>query len=862
MNDGTTDPTHCAIWAKTFPCGGIKSLPAHLLDVAAVAWELQARNPARVDREARAVGIDPDTLLRLRVWLAAIHDLGKCSAAFQSKSRDRVHWPEALLGPFRQPKDPGHWRSTATLLRHRAIWPLLLEALPAVPPEAMKTLLNASAGHHGRPPDDADWSRPVEPVIGQAALAIARRIFSDITGIVPPPSDLSLSREQSKVLSWQTSGLITVADWVGSDAEIFGPASPGDLGAYFVAAREVARKALAIKGLLPLAPTDTPGLRAVAPEIGAPRPMQCWADQVDLPLGPCLAVIEDVTGSGKTEAALALASRMIAAGKGEGIYFALPTEATANAMFDRLATAHRGFFAAGAKPSLVLAHGRAHLSEPFAKVTRAPDASAEAQCNAWIADHRRKAFFAHVGAGTIDQAFLAILRKRHLTLRQFGLAGRVLIVDEAHAYDAYMEEELTRLLALHESAGGSAIVLSATLPRCKRRSISRVYRADFEPEQANFPLATIAARSGTSETPIGTAATSHRRVEVRRVDSAESMHFNAAQAARNGAAVLVLRNAVDEAVASAEALRSVGLPVDLFHARFAYVDRERIERRVLARFGKDGTARSRAGQVLIATQVVEQSLDVDFDVIFTDLAPIDLMIQRAGRLWRHDRHGRAVAAPTLHVLSPGPALGATVDWLAPCLGAGAHVYHDPGVMWRSARALFGAGCIETPSGLRALIEAVYGPDAEALPERFERAMRGAEGADQGNRACARFNTIELAEGYGPALGDLPKNQEIGTRLGDDVRVVRLARLAGETVVPWAEGPQEWARSELRVRLKWLRGKAEPPDLSLALAAARADWPGWDDALIGVVDARGALLLEGGSCCLRYDRDLGLIREAG
>lgn len=847
-----------AIWAKTFPSGATKPLVVHLLDVAAVARELQDASPARLAREAVAADIDPINLRDLRVWLAALHDLGKCSVAFQSKSTDRLHWPEALLGEFRRPNDPGHWRSTATLLKHPSIWPRVRALMSGVNAQTIKNLLPASVGHHGRPPDEGDWTRLVEPAIGAASVPIALQIFDEVSAVVPPPINLVLTRQTALYLSWQASGLVTVADWVGSDADFFGPGRIADLTDYYDEARQIARRALAAKGLMPSAPAPKPGLAAVAPEITTPHPMQTWAQTVALPEGSCLAIIEDVTGSGKTEAALTLASRMIAAGKGEGLFLALPTEATANAMFDRLEVAHRGLFAPGASPSLVLTHGRAALSEPFLKVRTAPPDTAEAQCNDWIADHRRKAFFADVGAGTIDQAFLAILQKRHLTLRQYGLAGRILIVDEAHAYDAYMEEELAQLLSLHTLSGGSAIVLSATLPQAKRAAMIKAYAASGAPQSDAFPLATLAARSGVIETPVAPASSGRRKVTVRRVASAEDMHVRAAEAARAGAAVLVMRNAVDAATASMAALRELGCETDLFHARFAHVDRAAIERRVLDRFGKRGTGAGRAGQVLVATQVVEQSLDVDFDVIFSDLAPVDLLVQRAGRLWRHARDGRPVPAPVLRVLSPEPTGDVPAEWLEPVLGAGAYVYRNPGVMWRSARAIFGAGRIVTPDGLRELIEAVYGPGAAPLPPGLERRALEAEGTEMGDRAQAGFNTIDLAAGYG-VLGDLPKDQEIGTRLGEEVRILRLARLDGGEVRPWAEGPQGWARSELKVRSSWLCDLREPPELGRGLAKARADWPDWDRSTIAVVKENGKLFLEG-KTLLRYDRQLGLRRE--
>ncbi len=171
--------------------------------------------------------------------------------------------------------------------------------------------------------------------------------------------------------------------------------------------------------------------------------MQSLTESLDLSDGPQLVLIEDATGSGKTEAAILLAARMMAAGRGEGIFVALPTMATANAMHKRLQNAIDALFERGVngeqEPSLIFAHGKAALSRDLSNLSSAPLANGEpstaATCNAWIADDRRRAFFADVGAGTIDQAFLTVLPKKHLTLRQYAFAGRILIVDEAHCFD-------------------------------------------------------------------------------------------------------------------------------------------------------------------------------------------------------------------------------------------------------------------------------------------------------------------------------------------------------------------------------------------------------------------------------------------
>ncbi|MFV0361291.1 CRISPR-associated helicase Cas3' [Tropicimonas sp.] len=858
------------IWAKTFETG-VKSLPAHLLDVAAVMAELNSALPDRLAREAAVVGLPAETLGQLRVALAALHDLGKCSDAFQGLRADLCSEP--LVFPSAVPRIR-HWRLTARLFACGDLAPVLDRLFPALDGDDLAALLAPSAGHHGQPPAPDDWAwrghHPVQEALRIAAAQIAVAVL-DAAGIEPLEiSDPALIR----LISWQSAGLVTLADWVGSDAEFFGPGDPSDLPSYFREMRLVARAALAAKGLLPGLPNPGPGLAAISPEAAAdPRPMQRWAETVALPEGPCIAVIEDITGSGKTEAALVLAARMMAAGKGEGLYFALPTEATANAMFERLVRAHRGLFAGGCLPSLVLAHGHAAMNAPFRTVRNADPDSAEAQCNDWIADHRRKAFFADVGAGTVDQALLAVLPKRFSALRLAGLAGRVLIVDEAHAYDAYMGIELQRLLEAHALAGGSVIVLSATLPQRRRVDLVSAFtgaaggltavnsgggvapRTVELTDVNHFPLATLAARHHRSAEHI--PAASERTVRVARATSREAVAADALAAAGQGAAVLVLCNAVDEAIAMAARLPGA----ELFHARFAICDRQEIEARALTRFGKTGQGRE--GRILVATQVVEQSLDVDFDVIFTDLAPVDLLIQRAGRLWRHPRGARPLPEPVLHVLSPAPDETVGAGWLDPVLGKAAAVYRDPAVMWRSAQAVFGAGRIVAPGapgvagGLRSLIEAVYGDAPAPVPPGLERGATEAEGDSHGASTLARLNTVTLDAGYG--AHPVTAEQEIGTRLGEAVTVRRLARLERGRAVPWAPGPdQAWPRSEIAIRRKWLAGLEPAPEVADAAAAARADWRDWEpDVAIVADDGQVMLQDDAGQRPLRYDRVMGL-----
>jgi CRISPR-associated endonuclease/helicase Cas3 len=239
----------------------------------------------------------------------------------------------------------------------------------------------------------------------------------------------------------------------------------------------------------------------------------------------------------KTEAALILAHRLIAAGRASGLYVGLPTMATANGLYARLGLAYRNLFTEGAHPSLVLAHAGAVIDPTFRQSVLAYDADdgAAAQCSAWLADNRRAAFLAQVGVGTVDQAILAILASTHQSLRLTGLAQRVLVIDEAHAYDAYMGQEIVRLLEAHAQLGGSAIVLSATLPHDLRSRLIAAYRGHLPEPSPSYPLATVqCVGNAVTETPVEPRPENVRSVSVRFVGTVGEGDLIALEAARSG----------------------------------------------------------------------------------------------------------------------------------------------------------------------------------------------------------------------------------------------------------------------------------------------------------------------------------------
>lgn len=821
-----------ALWPGKSPqSDGGPAHPAayHMLDVAAVAEVLIAPfdlPPAR--RDALIV-------------LAALHDLGKIGAGFRAMLETGAVQPRGR-----------HWEMTEVLLRHHA--PLLAEILDA-DRFIRGPLFAATAGHHGRPPQ-MDLSNPGNlDAIGADAQADSAALIRAFAGFWPGASLAGMTMAEAKTLSWWLPGFIAAADWVGSNTGWFAPRAPDlALADYLDLARAAALTAVNEAGLLPPAPATTPLLK------DGLRPMQHACTQVGLAPGPMLAIIEDETGTGKTEAALILAQRMMAAGKGRGVYFALPTTATADAMFGRARDIVCAMFTA--PPSLTLAHGRAALNQQYRDI-QIPFATAtdEPVCTEWLADNRRRALLGTVGVGTIDQALLAILPTRFNTLRQFALSSKILIVDEVHEMgEPYMAAELAQLLRAHRAAGGSAILLTATLPLAQRRALLAAWGAEDGGEADDstaqpYPALTVAGRApqgGFSQVtgPRGV-------VGVTRLATPDDAVALLADAAGQGAACLWVRNAVDDAIAAVEALRNAGVAAELLHARFALADRLRHEGAALARFGKNGAGR--AGRVLVATQVVESSLDLDFDVMVSDLAPVAALIQRAGRLWRHmDRRPaatRPVAGPVLFVVAPDPDAVEDAQWLHRVLDKGAWVY-PLDLQWRTARALFDAGAITAPSGLRALIEAVHGEGAP-VPAPLEQAELERMGKGYAATNRANRDMIRLEEGYrdgGPASPDT----DYPTRLGRPTRALMLARREGGKLRAYAgEGVDGCQLSEVQVAVSRLAGLDLPDQNTPEIAALTADWPDWRRSAVTVCP-----MGQGGEICagMRYDPERGMVFE--
>ena len=807
------------------------------------------------------LNLEQEAAVPLICFLLCVHDIGKFSKKFQAKVPS--FFPDCFdENPAKINTYYDHGAGGLRGLRLFDSTTHLFDLPDKTKDKAWRPLFSAVTGHHGTPPEFriCETSRTLQIDFGKAGIEAAEKFIQRIHSLFVlqpemPPLDSTDARRASHALA----GLAVLADWIGSNQEWFPYCEPNkDLETYWTYSQVRATEAVRSAGVLPAKVSGQFDYEALFE--GAPSPMQNWAQCVQLPDGPTLFMIEDETGSGKTEAALMLAYRLMAHGHADGLYVALPTMATANAMFDRLAKMHRHLFADDSDPSVALVHGAREMHEQFRPAglyagysedpyTReqddASEVTASTACAAWIADDRRRAFLADVGIGTVDQALLAILPNRHQSLRLLGLMHRVLILDEVHAYDSYMQREIERLLEFQAGLGGSAILLSATLPVTFRRRLSDAFTKGLGkrntgsdiPEAMDYPMATIRAHEACFDKKIAAQLERARALPVRFIRSPDEALGEIEREARAGKAVLYIRNSVDDVLDAHDALAARGLSPMVFHARFALIDRLDIEKRVVTTFGKSSTPQERKGRVLVATQVVEQSLDLDFDALITDLAPIDLLIQRAGRLWRHkerDREGN----PELLVVAPSSEISPDENWFSEVFPRAAYVYKNHGLLWLTAKTLEAAGVIESPDGLRHLIEAVYGNETDDLPEALRQGSLEAEGKAYGDRSIANTDILHFENGYVRDDGEWDNDARTPTRLTDvPQKTLRLALVRDGSIVPYAhkvrglppsESWRAWRLSEVNVSAMRVDEEAVPENFAEVAEAAKAtEWTSYD-----------------------------------
>jgi CRISPR-associated endonuclease/helicase Cas3 len=831
--DGASYPerarlVHEMCWAKTTEDGkpGINVL-SHCLNVGCVA-------------EALLASFSPQLhgLLPLGVTtLAALHDVGKLTPGFQGKCE---HW--RVQHKLRPQDIAGCEQDHAKVSQ---------ASLQSIFGDALRFWAAIAGSHHGGV--KGDRVQAVTETSHEHWNAERRRLVTEVDRLLGPLPD----QTGSQAAYWLTAGLITVADWIGSDEAMFPQTWSGDIEER----RQCARKALqVVRWTLPMIRTGL-GFSDLFPLFYA-NPLQSASWKNITTQG--LYILEGPMGWGKTEAALAAAYRLMDAGCANGIYFALPTQVTSNRIHLRVASflAH----ATASSPELRLIHSGSWLVQPPPMVrlraTSQADTQAEDHAKAgrsWFASSKR-ALLSPFGVGTIDQALLGIVAAKHFFVRQFGLAGKVVILDEVHTYDLYTSTLIDVLIRRLLELRCTVIVLSATLTQARRRELLAIGDSGTGDLTQGYPLLSCAS-DPVIEVPIPPPPS--KTVAIKQ-PSPETLVESALDRARNRECVVWIRNTVDEAQATYGALKSAnydgGPEIVLLHSRFPQFRREELECDWIERLGKEGRTRPKSGCVLVSTQVVEQSVDIDGDLLITDLAPTDMLLQRIGRLWRHERD-RPCIQPEVWIRGPGLAneelQTATVGALLAALGKSGRVY-APYVLLRSWQQWQGRDTITIPDDIRDVLEATYAEPLSDEPTAWAVLRRKMED----RRAELARNAVNATNvWFQPALAD---DENVQTRYSNhptaslliaravetvNARTVRLFLLRGETVI--ASG-RDW---NIEVARAIHRNVVKLP--RWAIEHALTDGSDWQSLYLDAPSGVGLIRNDGALHFLGRDESTGL-----
>jgi len=792
-------------------------LPYHCIDVAAVGRRILQDSFVLSDM-ARKCNIDKSVLLDWLTFIFAIHDIGKFSNGFQGLSPKLARQLKGKVVTANYQEK--HWSIGYRFLDEKSG-----EIFPGCNRDLLQFWFSASSGHHGRPPKIELNRQPINmqfpgDVENDALMFISelKNLFG--VNIAPMAAGIDYYKLLARI-SWFVAGITTLADWMGSNSEWF-PfyKDTMSLDKYYTdVAVKNAEQSVAASRILPASVSAQKSMQELFPFISESTQLQKQAENVVLIDTPQLFIIEEVTGRGKTEAALTLAYRLMTKGLADGIYFGLPTMATANAMHKRVKDVYLRFYSDGTVPSFILAHSasRMHLALEKTKQNVAPEDEKDQDYSDWIANNRKKALLAQVGVGTIDQALLAVLQARHQALRLLGLSRKVLIVDEVHACDDYMHTLLCNLLKFHSAQGGSAILLSATLPINMRKELISSFADGLDRQfQGNvsqeYPLLTQCSTDTFQEYPIEDSGAS-RSVYIQTADNYKNIFKILEDKLEKGQCVCWVRNTVFDAITVYKDAQSHfgKYKIILFHSRFTLGDRLDIEADILESFGPQSSGQERKGKFVIATQVVEQSLDLDFDFMISDLAPIDLIIQRAGRLCRHNRDalgnrisgGDERGEQIMGIFMPKMCNKPQQDWYKSFFPKAANVYQHHGQLWLTAKWLIEHGKFNMPSDARDMIESVYSDEVqERIPSAFERNENIALGKDGAAASMASFYKLNLDGGYKADTINWPEDDDAPTRLEQSTIMVRLARWDNGKLVPFISKGQSpdvsWELSQVSV----------------------------------------------------------------
>ncbi|WP_217642461.1 CRISPR-associated helicase Cas3' [Marinobacter zhejiangensis] len=672
-----------------------RSVESHCRIVGEVAREIVKRSPA--------AALFPEGAC----LAAACHDIGKVSPTFYNKIMRACSLEQV---PGANPDLERGWGG------HAGVSQLTAKKLDA--PEYVPEILGQ---HHGFSPNLAG-KRADDEIFGGTAwlnerLSLAQALQHQLGESWPQIESVA----QARLLA----GLTSVADWIGSGRHFENPELSWEA--------KIA-EALDDAGFVPLSYKHGLSFEEV---FGFP-PRQAQSILIEQVSSPGVYVLEAPMGLGKTEAALYAAYRMLDSGQASGIYFALPTQLTSNKIFERFQCFLERVLADDCGHRSLLLHANAWLLETEMGEEGRPG-------GAWF-NQSKRGLLAPFAVGTIDQALMAAMNVKHGFVRAFGLAGKVVILDEVHTYDAYTSTLLDALVALLRELQCTVIILSATLNQERREML-----LDRPTKAMDYPLITACpTRHQSQVNEVSVPAGESRQLQVSVLSDDAAAVDQVLLRAELGQQVLWIENTVKEAqqryLDLAARAAELGVACGLLHSRFTVDDRQRIEDHWVNLYGKAGWSdRDKQGRILVGTQVLEQSLDIDADFMVSSFAPTDMLLQRMGRVWRHENTPRCqTAVPEVWLLAPSP--DDAIDAPQKSFGASAFVY-SPYVLCRSLEVWQGLDRVSLPDDIRQLIERTYvSREEQGSMNRWLYELDHGNRHNKGRIALQQLARIGLAEG--------------------------------------------------------------------------------------------------------------------
>ncbi len=694
----------------------------HSILTGEVAKELAGRFPY-----LKNLDLFPD----IAFTLAALHDVGKICPPFQKKLIASL--PATASEEFS--RRLGISACNTADIDHAAVSYAVLRVI------YNDTASWIAGMHHGG--FSQGYYLPDDEIIGGSEWQSDREKFiKEITALYE--GDDSVLQDCPPSLSCFIAGLVSVSDWISSSVSADSYRKHGKALAKWAVDNAGfhfpdIKKGLCFEDIFGFPPrAEQSALSSMARE-------------------PGIYILEAEMGSGKTEAALYAAYQMLASGQATGLYFALPTAMASKAIYRRV-NRFIDRITNGDSSKVRLIYASSFLSD-ISYAAGIPD---------WF-DSRKRMLLAPFGVGTIDQALMSVIHVRHSCVRTFGLAGKIVILDEVHSYDQYTSSLIQELVAQLKGLGATVIILSATLRReDKKKLLSKWGKAN---DGDGYPCLT-GGNSIMEERVL--PVRKHKHIQLIHEPDTKAALEKAIDYAFEGNRIIWIENSIKDAqdlyrIASARC-SGTDVGIGLLHSRYIGKDRQEKEDKYLALFGKRERSCMECGYILFGTQVLEQSLDIDADVMFSRIAPIDMLFQRSGRLWRHDIPGREGDA-RFHLLCP------TADEIAKnekSFGLSAIVYSSY-VLYRTSKVLQYKDHIIIPDDIRSCIEDVYSCKDESIPWVIK-SRNEAERKHNALDALALRSTLTI----GAVESDtaFTRYSEYATR---DILLVRSVRISGDAI---------------------------------------------------------------------------------